>query len=95
MDFDWDPIKAAANIKNHDGVTFEEAETVCGDPLAVVFLDEDHSFGEKREIIVGYSTEQRLLVVCFTEREEDQIRIITARRADPDERRKHEYESSR
>lgn len=93
MEFDWDPPKAAANIKNHDGVTFEEAETVFGDPLAAVFLDEDHSFEEKREIIIGYSSEQRLLVVCFTERGEDLIRIITARRADPDERRKHENES--
>jgi len=92
MRFDWDPVKAAANIKNHDGVTFDEAETVFGDPLAAVFLDEDHSFEEKREIIIGYSSEQRLLVVCFTEREEDLIRIITARRADPDERRKHENE---
>ena len=93
MEFDWDLPKAAANIKNHDGVTFEEAETVFGDPLAAVFLDEDHSFQEKREIIIGYSSEQRLLVVCFTERDEDPIRIITARRADPDERRKHENES--
>lgn len=93
MRFDWDPAKATANIKNHDGVTFEEAETVFGDPLAAVFLDKDHSFEEKREIIIGYSIEQRLLVVCFTEREEDLIRIITARRADPDERRKHENES--
>ena len=93
MRFDWNAKKAAANIKNHEGVTFEEAETVFGDPLAAVFLDEDHSFEEKREIIIGYSGEQRLLVVCFTEREEDLIRIITARRADPDERRKHENES--
>lgn len=91
MNFDWDPKKAAANIKKHDGVTFEEAETVFGDPNAAVFLDEDHSWEEKREIIIGYSSEQRLLVVCFTERE-FQIRIITARRADPDERRKHENE---
>ncbi len=91
MNFDWDPKKAAANIKNHDGVTFEEAESVFGDPVAAVFLDDDHSLNEKREIIIGYSSDKRLLIVCFTERE-DQIRIITARRADPDERRKHENE---
>lgn len=95
MRFDWDPIKAAANIKNHEEVTFEEAKTVFGDPLSAVFMDEDHSFDEKREIIIGYSQGQRLLVVCFTEREEDVIRIITARRADADERRKHENESHR
>ena len=48
MNFDWDPKKAAANVKNHDGVTFDEAETVFGDPVAAVFLDEDHSWDEKR-----------------------------------------------
>ena len=53
MHFDWDPKKAAANVKNHDGVTFDEAETVFGDPVAAVFLDEDHSWDEKREIITG------------------------------------------
>jgi uncharacterized DUF497 family protein len=92
MRFDWDDEKASANVKKHN-VTFDEAETVFGDPLAAVFQDKDHSIEEKREIIIGYSSERRLLVVCFTEREEDQIRIITARRANPDERRKHENES--
>lgn len=56
MLFDWDPVKVAANIKNHEGVTFEEAETVFGDPLAAVFLDKDHSLEEKREIIMGTKT---------------------------------------
>jgi uncharacterized DUF497 family protein len=37
--FDWDDIKAAANIRNHEGVTFEEAETVFADLLARIFDD--------------------------------------------------------
>lgn len=90
MQFDWDPEKAASNLKKHDGVSFTEAESVFGDPLAAVFSDEDHSFEEKREIIIGYSMRQRLLVVSFTERADDVIRIISARRADPEERRNHE-----
>ncbi len=91
MRFEWDPVKAESNLKKH-GVNFDEAETVFGDPLAVVFLDEDHSIGEKREIMIGYSESGRLLVISFTERPIDVIRIISARRADPEERRKHENE---
>lgn len=91
MQFDWDPEKAASNLRKHD-VSFQEAESVFGDPLAMVFLDDDHSIEEKREIIIGYSERQRLLVVSFTERSDDVVRIISARRADSDERRKHENE---
>lgn len=94
MQFDWDNYKADTNLKKHS-VSFEEAESVFGDPLAMVFLDEDHSIEEKREIIIGYSERQRLLVISFTERDDDLIRIISARRADPDERRKHENERNR
>jgi len=94
MRFDWDPAKAEANIKKH-GVDFDEAETVFGDPLAALFFDGDHSTEEKREIIIGHSSRQRLLVVGFTERETDLIRIITARRADSAERRKHQDERER
>ncbi len=91
MEFDWDPQKAASNLKKH-GVGFDEAETVFGDLLAAIFRDEDHSVDEKREIIIGYSDRERLLVISFTERSDDLMRIISARRADPDERRKHENE---
>lgn len=91
MQFEWDPEKAASNLKKH-GVSFKEAESAFGDPLASVFLDEDHSIEEKREIIIGYSERQRLLVISFTERAGDVIRIISARRADPEERRTHENE---
>ncbi|MFL6466861.1 MAG: BrnT family toxin [Pyrinomonadaceae bacterium] len=94
MQFDRDQKKAASNLKKHS-VSFDEAETVFGDSLAAVFLDEDHSIEEKREIIIGYSANQRLLVVSFTEGTHEVIRIISARRADPDERRNHENESAR
>jgi len=95
MNFEWDPKKAESNVKKHGGVSFEEAETVFGDSLAAIFLDDEHSFDEKREIIIGYSDENRLLVVSFTERGNDMIHIISARRADPVERRKHENEQNR
>jgi uncharacterized DUF497 family protein len=71
--------KPAANISGH-GVSFDEASTVFfHDPLAVIFDDEIHSFGERREIIIGHSINGRLLLVCFTERPGEIIRIISAR----------------
>ncbi len=91
MEFDWDPAKAASNLKKHR-VSFEEAETVFGDPPAAVFPDDAHSSEEKREIIIGYSGRNHLLVISFTEREKDLIRIISARPADSHERRNHENE---
>lgn len=91
MQFDWYPPKAESNLKKH-GVSFEEAETVFGDSLAAIFSDKDHSIEEKREIIIGYSDRMRLLVVSFTERSENVVRIISARLADSKERRNHENE---
>lgn len=89
MNFDSDPIKAAANIKNHEGVTFEEAESVFGDPLARIFDDEEHSYEEKRNAIFGHSDQDRLLMVSYTERENDTIRIISARLATPKEAKRY------
>ncbi|HXH69405.1 MAG TPA: BrnT family toxin [Pyrinomonadaceae bacterium] len=89
MQFEWDKEKAAGNLKKH-GVSFEEAETVFGDSLARIFDDEEHSFDEKRNGIVGHSTKNRLLIISFTEKENDTIRIISARETTPMEKRKHE-----
>ena len=89
MRFDWDEVKAAANIKNHEGVSFEEAETVFGDPLAGIFDDDEHSYDEKRNVIFGHSDQERLLMVSYTERENDTIRIISARLATPKEARRY------
>ena len=65
LEFEWDQDKAAANRKKH-GVTFEEAATVFADPLATIFDDVVHSRQELREIIIGHSDKNRLLLVCFT-----------------------------
>lgn len=77
MRFEWDPRKAAANLKRH-GVTFQEAATVFGDSLAITFQDPDHSDEEEREITFGLSIQKRLIVVSHTQRK-DRTRIISAR----------------
>lgn len=80
MKFEWDPVKAASNIRKH-GVTFDEAVTVFRDPLAFIFDDMTHAEQEHREIIIGASSLHRMVLVCFVERLEDVIRIISARPA--------------
>jgi len=88
MRFTWDPVKAASNLRKH-GVSFEEALTVFGDPLARIHDDPHPSEREGREIIVGHSTRGRLLLVSFTERS-GVIRLISARRATRHERKDYE-----
>ena len=88
MSFFWDTLKARANYQKH-GVSFEEAQSVFRDPLAVNFDDLLHSEHERREIIIGYSEQSRLLYVCFTERTRD-VRLISAREATRRERKKYE-----
>jgi len=90
LGFDWDPQKALRNLRIHR-VSFLEASTVFDDRLARIHDDLDHSESEDREIITGYSRAGRLLLVSFVERA-DVIRVISARRADPSERRRHEEE---
>ncbi len=80
MRFEWDPAKAASNIRKH-GVSFDEAVTVFKDPLAFIFDDETHSEMEHREIIIGMSALRRMILVCFVERLEDVVRIISVRPA--------------
>ena len=89
MKFSWDPRKADSNLRKH-GVAFDEAITVFNDPLAFIFDDMVHSEEEQREIIIGYSALRRLILVCFVERIEDTIRIVSARRATKDEIRDYE-----
>ncbi|MEY4592918.1 MAG: hypothetical protein RIR18_1813 [Pseudomonadota bacterium] len=79
--FEWDPVKAAANIKKH-GVSFDEAQTVFYDEFAVQFFDEDHSQNEERFLLLGLSTGAKLLLVCHCERDSGNVvRIISARNA--------------
>jgi len=81
MRFEWDPVKSASNAKKHK-VTFEVAKTVFYDDFAVQFFDEEHSFDEERFLLLGMSSDARLLLVCHCEREDgDVIRIISARKA--------------
>lgn len=88
MKFEWDNEKAAANERKH-GVSFREASTVFGDPLAGTFPDPDHSHKEERWLTVGTSVEARLLVVVHTEHDVI-FRIISARVATIHERNKYE-----
>lgn len=88
MTFQWNPDKASSNTKKH-GVSFEEAVTVFGDPLAVTISDPDHSVGEFRFLTTGQSKLQRLLVVSHTERE-GEVRLISARLATRQEKRNYE-----
>lgn len=88
MEFEWDESKAAANLNKHS-VSFEEAKTVFDNVLAVIFDDEAHSVGERREIIIGHSRNNRLLLISFTERS-NTIRIISARLATGREHKNYE-----
>ncbi len=88
LKFEWDRKKAKSNLSKHR-VSFEEALTVFGDPLARIFDDEDHSIEEHREIIIGHSVKGRLQVVCFTA-QEDLVRIFSARKATRRERKGYE-----
>jgi uncharacterized DUF497 family protein len=79
--FEWNPAKAASNLKKH-GVSFEEAQSVFYDEFAVQFYDESHSSEEDRFLMLGMSSGAHLLLVCHCERDSgDIIRIISARKA--------------
>ncbi len=88
MLFEWDPAKAEHNFKKHR-VTFDEAVTVFYDPLAATFDDPHHSAGEARFITVGYSSRGRLIIVAHVEHRKN-IRIISAKLATAQERKRHE-----
>lgn len=90
MKYDWDKNKAVANLPKH-GVSFEEAKTVFDDPLYVDFYDPDHSFGERRFILLRESAHGRLLFVSYRERNNN-IRLISAREATLSERKAYEQE---
>jgi hypothetical protein len=89
MRFGWDPQKDEENRTKH-GVSFEEASTVFGDPLAATIPDPDHSETEMRFVTMGLSSTGRLVVVSHTEEEDDLFRIISAREATSHERKAYE-----
>jgi uncharacterized DUF497 family protein len=92
MEFEWDTNKAHSNLEKH-GIGFAEAMTVFGDPLEATIPDPDHSEGEARFLSLGRSEHGRLLVVSYTERE-GRIRLISAREAEPRERKTYEWKRS-
>ena len=78
MIYEWDSKKAAENQRKH-GVSFDEASSVFLDPLALTFDDPDHSLNERRFITIGMTSSQRLVFVAHVDKDDDRIRIISAR----------------
>jgi uncharacterized DUF497 family protein len=90
--YEWDKQKARSNLRKH-GISFDEATTVFSDQFAMTFDDPDHSEEERRFITIGTSAHQRILFVAHTDRGEDRIRIVSARRATSTE--SHDYQERR
>ena len=88
MNFEWDPGKARENRRKHR-VSFPEAASVFGDPLAITYPDPDHSLAEQRFITIGLSSAGRVLIVAHADRNEN-IRIISARKTTQSERKHYE-----
>ncbi len=91
--FEWDPNKNRKNIKIH-GISFDEASTVFRDTLSLTISDPLHSDEEERQILIGNTSKNRLLVIIHTERG-DKIRIISARKAAKKERKQYEENAKR
>ncbi len=88
LTFEWDEKKAQANFKKHK-VSFEEAKSIFNDPWLLTFPDFEHSNGEQRQLSIGLSTRGRVLIVVHTDRGKN-IRLISGRRATPNERKVYE-----
>lgn len=94
MEFEWDSRKDAVNRAKH-GIGFAEAATIFGDPLELTIADPVHSEREFRFLSIGRSTMGQLLVVSYTEREQNRIRIISARKASRREQADYEQDHRR
>lgn len=92
MDIEWDPAKAAANVRNH-GVSFGEAATVLTDDFALT-REDPGAVGEQRLVTLGMSATGQLLVVVFTHNEPDSYRIISCWKADKFQRAVYEKNRS-
>jgi len=87
--FEWNDRKASENKRKH-GVTFDEAKSAFLDENARVIPDPEHSAEEDRFILLGLSIQLRVLLVCHCYRsDEEVIRIVSARKADPSERNQY------
>ena len=89
LHFEWDENKNLSNQEKH-GVSFEEAKSVFADALGRLIPDPDHSEDEERFILMGMSSQLRLLIVCHCERSSNSIRIISARKANSFEKKQYE-----
>ncbi len=85
-EFEWDDAKAVRNYADH-GVRFEQACAAFRDPFAVEWIDDREAYGETRYVMIGMAG-TRLLYIAYTMRGE-RIRIISARGAEPHERRQY------
>lgn len=88
MEFEWDERKAEKNLKKH-AVSFHEAGTVFGDPMAITYHDPEHSQNEHRFLTFGLSRFDRLLVVAHTDCDGN-VRIVSARLMTKPERKIYE-----
>jgi uncharacterized protein len=88
VDVEWDEEKNILNQKDHR-VSFDEAATVFNDQLELTIPDPDHSISERRFLSIGYSTNNQMLVVSYTERA-GRVRIISARKPTKRERKIYE-----
>jgi len=92
MKFEWDNKKSKSNLQKHN-ISFEEAKTVFYDEEALFIHDHGHSDEESRFLLLGLSSQIRELVVSHCDRiienDVEIIRIISARKASPDERAKY------
>jgi uncharacterized DUF497 family protein len=89
-EFEWDDIKAASNVQDH-GVTFKMARAAFKDAFSVERVDRGHDDPEERFALLGM-VDDRLLFVSYTLRGA-RIRIISARKAEPNERRRYHDEN--
>ena len=87
--FEWDSEKDISNQKKHK-VSFDEAKTVFSDQFARLIVDPDHSDDEDRFILLGTSIHSKLLAVCHCISTNESIRIISARKAEKQERNIYE-----
>ncbi len=96
MEFEWDEYKDLINIKNHEGISFEDATKVFDDDWSIEDYDESHSADEQRFFVIGLA-DFTLLRVVFTYREVESgnqiIRIISAWKATSKD--KETYEKAR
>jgi uncharacterized DUF497 family protein len=87
MDFEWDADKEALNLQKH-GVRFSIAVRVFFDPSRIEAYDGREDYGEDRWATIGFAGDA-LLYVVYTVRDEETLRLISARKADADERKQY------